>query len=192
MSDDPGQYNLATIQGGGELGNELSTLLDDPDWQRLWSQYCRLLVAPREVVDKDNITHSELYLNADGSINYGGGGGNPSSIPRLAAFAYVVTKNTAYAQAAISRIRAVIGGTRTADVPNNLNDVTDPNGDTNSASQDSLNIIEVLAMCADQLPTAAPAPAARNGGTARGGGGGRAGAGGGGRGAGAPPAGSGN
>jgi hypothetical protein len=179
MSDDPGQYNLATIQGGGELGNELSMLLDDPDWQRLWSQYCRLLVAPRQVLDQDNTTHSELYLSADGSINYGNGGGNPSSIPRLAAFAYYLTKNPVFAQAAISRIPLVSGGTREVDVPNNLNDVTDPNGDTNSASQDSLNTIEVLALCADQLPTEAPAA--------------RGGARGGRRGAGtAPPAGSGN
>ncbi len=90
----------------------------------------------------------------------------------------------------------VSGGTREEDVPNNLNNVTDPNNDTNSASQDSLNTIEVLALCADQLPTDAAAAnrgGARGGGR-RGGGGGPAGAPAGGRGSAgaAPPAGSGN
>jgi hypothetical protein len=149
LSNNIGNYNLATIQGGGELGNELSTLLDDPDWQRLWSQYCRLLAAPAEVVTQDNTTHNE---GGQGQY-YGNGGGNASSIPRLAAFAYRLTKNPAFAQAAISRLRIISAGTREIDAPDALNPETDATTDTNSASQSSLAIIEVLDLCADQLPT---------------------------------------
>ncbi len=170
----PGQYNLATIQGGGELGNELSTLLDDPDWQRLWSQYCRLLTAPANVVTQDNTTHSE----GDQAQYYGNGGGNPSSIPRLAAFAYYATKNPAFAQEAINTgLRGIGGGIRQVDVPLVLNPVDEMGSDTNSNSQNSLNIIEVLAMCADQLPTEAPAAGANAGGRRGAAPGGRRGAG---------------
>ena len=151
-----GHYNLATIQGGGELGNELSTLLDDPDWQRLWSQYCRLLdVNSPDVILRDNTTHNE---GAD--AQYNGGGGNPSSIPRLAGFAYHLTKNPAFADAAISRIRAISEGLNQVTAPNALNTVTDASLDTNSASQSSLAIIEVLDLCADRLPTDASSLAA--------------------------------
>ncbi len=157
-----GNYNLATIQGGGELGNELSTLLDDPDWQRLWSQYTRLLGANATVLEQDNQTHNE-----DGSALYGGGGGNPSSIPRLAAFAYHLTKNPAYAQAAIRGI-GLRSGTRTITGPDVLNPTEEGLADTNGNSQSSLNTIEVLELCADQLPTdaasAARAPVGARGG----------------------------
>jgi len=177
LSNNIGNYNLATIQGGGELGNELSTILNDPDWQRLWSQYCRLLAAPAEVITQDNMTHNE----GTQAEYYGNGGGNPDSIPRLAAFAYYLTKNPAFAQAAISRIRLISGGTRETTVPYALNTETDANFDTNSASQSSLNTIEVLALCADQLPAQASALAPA---VARPSGGGRGGA--------TPPAGRGN
>jgi hypothetical protein len=196
LADVAGQYNLATIQGGGELGNELSTLLDDPDWQRIWSQYCRLLAAPAAVVTQDNTTHNE----GDQAQYYGGGGGNPDSIPRLAAFAYHITKNPAFATEAINTGLLNIGGAngnpRVVDGPNALSPVTDSSlADTNGDSQRSLATIEVLELCADQLPMDAAAAnrgGARGGGR-RGGGGGPAGAPAGGRGAGpAAPAGSGN
>ncbi len=170
----PGQYNLATIQGGGELGIELSSFLDDPDWQRLWSQYCRLLVAPADVVTLDNTTHTE---GGDAQY-YGNGGGNPDSIARLAGFAYRLTKNPAFARQAIGRLVVSGGGTRVVNPPEVLNTVTEGATDTNGSSQRSLAVIEVLDLCADQLPTAAPVAAARGGFGNRAGRGGGAGGGG--------------
>jgi hypothetical protein len=167
-----GNYNLATIQGGGELGNELSTLLNDPDWQRLWSQYCRLLDAPADVLIKDNTTHNE---GMDAQY-YSRGGGNPDSIARLAGFAYHITKDPAFAQVAISHLSIGVVPVRTVSGPDVLNPTEEGLGDTNGDSQRSLAAIEVLALCADQLPTAAPAP--RAGGGRRGGGGGGGGRGG--------------
>lgn len=167
------QYNLATIQGGAELGIELSTVLDDADWQRVWLQYCRLLTAPKEVVLRDNETHTE----GDQAQYYGTGGGNPDSIARLAGFAYLKTKNPAFAQMAIDRgIRNMNFTPRAINAPEVLNPVTEGRTDTNGASQGSLNTIVVLELVKDSglLPTdAAAAPAINAGG--RGGRGGAAG-----------------
>ncbi len=169
------QYNLATIQGGAELGIELSTVLDDPDWQRVWLQYCRLLTAPKDVVLRDNETHNE----GDQAQYYGNGGGNPDSIARLAGFAYLKTKNPAFAQVAIDRgIRNMNFIPRPVTAPEVLNPVTEGRTDTNGSSQGALNTIVVLELVKDSglLPTEAPpAPQAAPGG-GRGGRGGRGGA----------------
>jgi len=159
-----GSYNLATIQGGGELAIELSALLDDADWQRIWSQYCRLLAAPADVLTLDNTTHTE---GAQAQY-YGNGGGNADSIGRLAGFAYRLTKNPAFAQVAIGRLGVPGGGTRVVNPPEVLIPMTEPAAETNSASQRSLAAIEVLELCADQLPSTAQPPAPVGGG--RGGG----------------------
>jgi hypothetical protein len=169
-----GQYNLATIQGGAEVAMELSTILDDPDWQRLWLQYCRLLTAPADVVTLDNTTHTE----GGQAQYYGNGGGNPDSIARLAGYAYLKTKNAAFAQVAIDRgIRNLNFTPREVDVPEALNPVTEGRTDTNGASQSSLNTIVVLELVKDSglLPT--DAAAADNFVVRAGGRGGRGGAG---------------
>jgi hypothetical protein len=76
VSDELGDYNLATIQGGAEVVFELNQLIDNPAWQQAWLQYCRLEEAPADVVRKDAQTHEE---GADAA--YAGPG-------RLAAYAY--------------------------------------------------------------------------------------------------------
>ena len=48
LNDEAGSYNLATIMGGAEVVFELNQMLDDPRWQKLWLQYCRLYNAPRK------------------------------------------------------------------------------------------------------------------------------------------------
>jgi len=184
----PGQYNLATIQGGAELGIELSTVLDDPDWQRIWLQYCRLLTAPKDVVLRDNMTHNE----GDQAQYYGNGGGNADNTPRLAGFAYLMTKNPAFAQAAINGgIRNMNFTPNPVNAPEVLNPVTEGRSDTNGSSQGSLNTIIVLELVKDSglLPTEAPAAGAGRGnrGTGGRGGAGARGAGAG-AGAGAAPA----
>jgi hypothetical protein len=171
LSDEPGTYNLATIMGGGEVAMELSEILDDPQWQRLWLQYCRLYAAPKDVLLKDNTTGTE---GADGKYL----GGNQSA-PRLAAFAYMKTKNPMFAQRAIASLRGRGQPPRTIEGPDSLNPVEESRlAGTNGAAQTGLNTIEVLEMCADQLPMEMPPQnatrGARRGG--RGGAGGGAGA----------------
>jgi hypothetical protein len=112
----------------------------------------------------------------------------------LSGYAYYVTKNPAYARKAIGSI-ALGGGNNSAnardlvttreitgpDAPKVLMEAVNGNGIiTNGINQSSLNTIEVLELCKDQLPTEVPPPApagGRGGFGGRGGRGGRAGAG---------------
>ena len=79
----PANYNLATIQGGGEVMFELVPLLGRADFADAWLKLCRLGVAPPEVWDKDRTTHNE---GADAEFVPPGQSG-----PRLAAYAYAKT-----------------------------------------------------------------------------------------------------
>src|ERR1017187_8531634 len=76
----PANYNLATIQGGGEVMFELVPLLGRADFEGAWLQLCRLGVAPPEVWNKDRTTHNE---GADAQYVPPGQSG-----ARLAAYAY--------------------------------------------------------------------------------------------------------
>jgi hypothetical protein len=144
-------YNLATIQGGGEVMFELVPLLGRKDFETAWLQLCRLGVAPPEVWEKDRTTHSE---GADAQYVPPGQSG-----PRLAAYAYAKTKNVAFAQKAIADLLSQGGGIANAHLvsgADSLNPVEeDPRMSTNEASQTALQTIEVLELCKDQLPTAA-------------------------------------
>jgi len=151
LSDEAGTYNLATIQGGGEVGIELTELVDNKEWQQVWLQYCRLRNAPKDVVLKDMKTHSE------------GTDGQYTSPGRLAAYAYMKTGNAAFAKQAIRSLtsrRYSSGGaieTRLISGPEVLHPVEEAEHvSTNGTAQSSLTAIEVLEMCADQLPDTMP------------------------------------
>jgi hypothetical protein len=151
-----GGYNLVTNMGGPEVIAELNTFIDRPDWVKIWLQYCRLSSAPANVAKLDQTTGTE---GADG--RYAGGG-------RMAAYAYMMTKNPAYAQRALGGIVGGAGGGRGGrggvqwgklehlEGPDVLNPLDLPPGFdgiiTNTINQSSLQTIEVLEMCKDQLP----------------------------------------
>lgn len=173
----PVSYNLATIQGGGEVMFELVPLLGRKDFATAWLQYCRIGGAPAEVLTRDQKTGNE---GADGSYIL-----NEQSGPRLAAYAYAHTKSPAFAQKAIAGVLSRDGGIArprrltAPDVLTQRDESTEIN--TNEAAQTGLTTIQILELCKDQLPFAAPArigraPVVEGGG--RGGAGGR----------GAPPA----
>jgi hypothetical protein len=152
LSDEAGEYNLATIMGGGEVAFELSDVLGDSRWDRLWMQYCRLYSAPADVIIKDNTTGKE---GAGGEYL----GGNQSA-PRLAAFLYMKTKNPEFARPVVAWLRGGPGGRapQLVDGPDSLNPIEESRfAGTNGAAQTGLNTIEVLEMCADQLPHDVPA-----------------------------------
>ena len=98
----PANYNLATIQGGGEVMFELVPLLGRKDFEDAWLKLCRLGIAPAEVWEKDRTTHNE---GADAQYVPPGQSG-----PRLAAYAYAKTGNVAYAKKAIAMLLAQGGG----------------------------------------------------------------------------------
>jgi hypothetical protein len=174
VSDDVGSYNLATIQGGAQVMFELNEFFDHPGWHRMWLQYCRIGSAPAEVLVKDKTTGNEgadgAYLGEQGRMSQG--------TPRLAAYAYWKTKNPVFARAAAGSLLRFGGGpvatTRVAGA-RVLNPVDEaPRISTNGAAQSGLSAIEILEMCADQLPIEVPPPQEFPGGRgARGGRGGR-------------------
>jgi hypothetical protein len=100
VSEQPGAYNLTTIQGGAEVVFELNEFFENADWQKIWLQYCRLGAAPAEVLRKDQQTGTE---GADASyVGEMGGWGQGS--PRLSAYACCRAKNPAFAKRATAAI----------------------------------------------------------------------------------------
>ncbi|HEY5227645.1 MAG TPA: Tat pathway signal sequence domain protein, partial [Opitutaceae bacterium] len=151
VSDEMGDYNLATIQGGAEVVFELNGLIDDPAWMKTWLQYCRLRQAPAAVVKKDLVDGKE---GADGS--FAGPG-------RLAAYAYLQTGNPAFAKAAATSLFGGLHGMERGiyqahriEGPEVLNPIDETVVGTNTAAQSGLMVIEVLSMCGDALPSDIP------------------------------------
>jgi hypothetical protein len=145
----PVNYNLATIQGGGEVMFELLPLLGNKDFEMMWLQLCRIGLAPADVLTKDRTTHSE---GADASYVVGAQSG-----PRLAAYAYAKTGDVAFAQKAISTMIAQGAGLVNAKIVSGPDSLIPVHEDsrimTNEASQTGLMAIEILELCKDQLPT---------------------------------------
>ena len=154
----PVSYNLATIQGGGEVMFELVPLLGRKDFETAWAQYCRIGSAPAEVLTLDKTTGKE---GADGRYIL-----DTQSGPRLAAYAYAHTKSPAFAQKAIAGLLSHGGGFADPKLLTG-SEVLSPSEEaievnTNEAAQTGLTTIELLELCKDQLPTKAPSTPERN------------------------------
>ena len=151
VDDTLGGYNLTTIQGGAEVAFELTDLLDDPTWEKIWLQYCRLGNAPADVILRDKETGTE---GADASM-VGERGSSSQGVARLAAYVYYKTKNPAFAEKAIRRMgygNINYNPTR-IDPPEVLNPVDEARSvSTNTAAQSSLMDLEILEMISDRLP----------------------------------------
>jgi exo-rhamnogalacturonan lyase-like protein len=150
LSDEAGQYNLATIMGGAEVVFEFNLSLEDERWQKLWLQYCRLNNAPREVIVKDMATGTE---------------GNDASYirdGRLASYVYLKTKNTAFMKVGVNSLLTGSRGRRNDAIrkvegPESLKPVDESGlAGTNGAAQYGLTTIISLGMVGDQLPAEFP------------------------------------
>ena len=147
----PANYNLATIQGGGEVMFELVPLLGRKDFEAAWLQLCRLGVAPPEVWDKDQHhaqrrrrravcparperpTPCRLGLRQDRQCRLREKSHRHAAQPGRG-----------------DRKPALVTG------PDSLRPVQeDARMSTNEASQTALQCIEVLELCKDQLPSEA-------------------------------------
>jgi hypothetical protein len=132
---------------------ELNELIDHEGWQRAWLQYTRLTDAPGEVVTKDKLTGAE---GADAAY---------SRPDRLAAYAYLKTKNAAFAQKALTALTRRRGNTGYTTRRVEGSEALSPRDEaarvgTNGTAQSSLLAIEILEMCADQLPKTMPSQSA--------------------------------
>jgi len=150
LSDEAGQYNLATIMGGAEVVFELDLMLDDERWRKLWLQYCRLNNAPREVIVKDMTTGTE---------------GNDASYlrdGRLASYVYLKTKNPAFMKVGVNALLDSGRGRRNEAIrrvegPESLKPVDESGlAGTNGAAQNGLRTIISLGMVGDHLPAEFP------------------------------------
>lgn len=155
VSDEAGNYNLATIMGGAEVAFELDLMFDNEPWRKLWLQYCRLLNAPKDVLVKDMTTGNE---------------GNDAAYVRdgrLASFVYLKTKNAAFMKVGMNSLLS--GGDRAR--PNEairrvegvevLKPVDESGlGNTNNAAQNGLTTIISLGMVGEHLPSEFPPQAA--------------------------------
>ena len=85
-----------------------------------------------------------------------------SGTPRLAAYAYWKTRNPVYAKVATSSLLRFGGGpvaTTRVEGPLSIRPIDEaPRLSTNGAAQSGLSAIEILELCADQLPTEVPPP----------------------------------
>jgi hypothetical protein len=171
LDSTPGTYNLTTIQGGAEVAFELTDLLNDDKWTKMWLQYCRLGSANAATLTRDKETGNE---GAAANMMGEQGGSSSQGTPRLAAYAYYKTRNPAFAQFAIRALTAATPNYTPTLVqgPDALSPLHEAPGitagGTNSVAQNSLTAIEILELCKDQLPAEAPPPGGARGGRAGG------------------------
>jgi len=152
LDDRAGTYNLATIMGGAEVAFEVSLMLDDPRWEKIWLQYCRLYSAPKETILQDMTTGSE------------GMNGSYARDGRLAGWVFYRTGAEAFKQASLKALedrgRGGRGGSssglRRVEGPAALNPVDEGYAGTNGASQSGLETITMLGFVGAYLPTELP------------------------------------
>jgi hypothetical protein len=148
---DIGHEHLATLMGGMEMGFELSPLLNNKDWNRLFLQYCALYGAPAEDI-------KAAFGGAASKL------GDPAGdYARMPAYAYFITKDPKHAKRAWDEFLPVTPG-RFGGGPNKFDSklLTGPtvlkplyeirNVSTNSTAQWCLNAIELLQLAGDSMP----------------------------------------
>ncbi|WP_448698747.1 hypothetical protein ACFGVR_17945 [Mucilaginibacter sp. AW1-3] len=147
---DIGNLHLATLMGGMEMAYELTPLLNNKDWSRMYLQYCALYGAPAE----------EFKAAFGVSIKLGDNAGDYARQP---GYAYYITKDPKFAKRAWDEFLPSTQG-RFGGGPNKFDSklLTGPavlkplyeirNVSTNSTSQWCLNAIELLQMAGDAMP----------------------------------------
>lgn len=153
LGEEAGEYNLATIMGGAEVGCEVGEMLEDPKWDRLWQQYCRLYRAPKEVLLRDRQTSQE---GMDGAFVRDG---------RLAAYLYMMTGKEGFRRVAVDALLNLLRPRRGGPLQvqridgHEVLNPTDvmPTIGTNAAAQDGLIAIFALEAVGAHLPAEIPA-----------------------------------
>ena len=136
--------------GGPELQMELTPLIDLPEWNEAWLNYCRYLQAPAE----------EQKAAIGGTVTNGRG----PHFSRMTAYAAHELKDPKLAARAWQEFfRSVPGNSRQRfvshrldgpDVPVPVDEV--PDVSTNDTAQWCLNAIELLQLIGDELPEQIP------------------------------------
>ncbi|HUJ11386.1 MAG TPA: hypothetical protein VL171_15325 [Verrucomicrobiae bacterium] len=136
--------HLAALMGGPELMMELTPLINLPEWNQVWLQYCRYLQAPAD----------EQRAALGGTVTNGRG----LWFARMTAYAAFVDKDPKLAARAWAQFlgrepgRSHFSSRRIEgpDVPSPVDEV--PGISTNDTAQWCLNAIELLQLVGDSLP----------------------------------------
>jgi hypothetical protein len=144
--NDIGSAHLSVLMGGPEVAFELSHLLKNKKWDKLWMQFCKIYAAPKTEIQKEFGKAVEL--------------GNPGSwYARLPAYYAKVTGDKAFATRAWDEFlnpRARYYPDFTMQMfegIQSLQPVYEVRGaSTNNTAQWCLNAIELLELVGDQLP----------------------------------------
>jgi len=149
--NDIGHSHLSVLMGGPEVAFELTHLLQDKKWDKLWMQFCKLYAAPVKEIEKEFGKTVEL--------------GDPGPwYARLPAFYAKETGDKTYAKKAWDAFLNV-GARRYQtnfemqkfDGIESLQPVYEIEGvSTNNTAQWCLNAIEILKLVGDQLPEDSP------------------------------------
>ncbi len=142
-----GAASLATIMGGGEVAFELSKILKNKDFDKLWLQYCRLYGAPKETISAELGREAKL---GDMSPHY----------TRLMAYDAKTTGSKEKAAKAWEILLNVrnhpwyhVFETTKVPTPDVLRETTEIKGiSTNNTAQWSLNAIQLLELIGDRMP----------------------------------------
>ena len=144
LNDTIGFSHLSVLMGGPEIAYELTDLLADASWNKLWLQFTSLYGAPREEINKAFGRAVSL--------------GNPGPwYARMPAFAAVLTNDPKYAERAWREFlsprtkgqfdsRTVTG----AEAIKTIEEV--PGISTNNTAQWCLNAIQLLQLVGDKMP----------------------------------------
>jgi len=149
--DHIGESHLSVLMGGPEVAFELTPLLKDRQWSKLWFQFSKLYGAPVEEVKAEFDREEKL-----GDVG--------PWYSRLAAYYYSQTGDKKYAQRAWNTFlednpwgNYTSFNTTTFDEPGSLESVEEVQGvSTNNTAQWSLNAIELLELAGDQIPNDHP------------------------------------
>lgn len=140
---DLGVSHLTTLMGGAEIGFELSKSIDNPDWQKLWLQYCELYGAPKEEVKR--VFGKEQQLETPGT-----------HFSRLPAYASYVKKDKNLAKKAWNQfLKGSVKQFETKKIEGSqvLNPIQEiPAISTNNTAQWCLNAIELLELIGKDMP----------------------------------------
>ncbi|RKZ92740.1 MAG: hypothetical protein DRQ40_08380 [Gammaproteobacteria bacterium] len=146
--EDIGYSHLSVLMGGPEVAFELSNLLDDKKWDKLWLQFCKLYGEPVESVEKE--FGRKIKLGKPGPF-----------YARLPAYYARETGKNDWAEKAWDYFLKDRGteGSNTmfnkilVDKPEILEPVYEVEGvSTNKTAQWCLNAIELLELVGDQIP----------------------------------------
>ncbi|MCW0481329.1 hypothetical protein [Gaoshiqia sediminis] len=140
--DDIGFSHLSVLMGGPEVAYELTELLDEPEWTRLWEQFTRLYGAPKDSVEKEFGLAEQL--------------GNPGHwYSRLPAYYAKRTGEKAWAERAWNEFlqSGTHFNTKLFDSAKTLEPVYEVEGvSTNNTAQWGLNAIQLLELVGEYFP----------------------------------------